>query len=267
MQGAFGLTSETGILCSKRACDVFVVETGSRRSCKSGFSGFAAMSAAARCRTPKLPNTLQTVLPDRGALKDGSRQHSTFSTLVFQPPLVIKNSMPCAMQIQMPDKQSTGSHELLIGAGGTSNVYSVNTRCRSAFDLIVKAPDLCPYSSPVTVLKRDGHVAKFRLASADGEQTSGNQDVRAVLAVSVDTSCDQVTVEVLSPCWLINKANITLQMHTHVKLRSREIRAEDIFLCEPTALRRSSDAPPALLGQLSTSPLCPVQHHKRLFAL
>lgn len=203
----------------------------------------------------RVPTALQTLIRDRAALEAGARQHSTFFSMVFQPPVVIKNSMPCALQIQITDKHGTAGEEMLINAGGTCNVYSVNTRYRSSFDLKIRAPDLCSRGSDVTLLKRNGCVTRIRLPQSDDEEAESGNDIRAIVTVSVGRACDQVSFEVVSPCWLMNKAGVALEIHTHVKLSSRQVRPEDIFACQPTAAGAPSTELPALLGQLSTHPV------------
>jgi hypothetical protein len=138
-----------------------------------------------------------------------------FLTLVFQPPLIVKNSLPCSLRVRLglKNSQSPSSELKSIAPGHSIDVYSLNIRREKVVTLEVFPPG-STQSKIVSLPKSHHHCEPVNVPVGDSPGGPCQDDFRAVILVSVDEACDQMVLEALSPCWLLNKTGLPIEVST-----------------------------------------------------
>ncbi len=113
-------------------------------SCELNFSfdqGFDKIASP----TIRLETTFNCM---QGALGTGLAQSMPEFTLSFQPPLTIRNCLPCEITITLTDSSARPQH-FDVGVGGSIEVYSydMSRKIHMAMQLQVCFCQLCPFSS------------------------------------------------------------------------------------------------------------------------
>jgi hypothetical protein len=178
-----------------------------------------------------------------------------FFTLVFQPPLIIKNSLPCSLRVRSAPKgcQSPSEPES-IAPGHSINVYSINIRREKAVTIEVFPPGAAAQSKIITLPKSHHHCEPVNIPVDGSHGGACQDDFRAVITVSVDEACDQMILEALSPCWLLNKTGLPIEVWSGCQSVVKGVQSNVCsFVCKSTRSRPLSSEleKPILLGHSS----------------
>lgn len=183
---------------------------------------------------------------DRAAAPE--RLTCDFYTITFLPPLVINNTLPCALTLTVTNRSATAPKPATIQPGCSIEVYHINVAREKALLLDVFPPG-CTTPHHVALPRR--HQSREEVAV---EGCSGAQQFRALFVALVDPQCGQVTVEVSSSCWLMNKTGLPIEAATKHPSMVQRSADEAIVMCPSTRDRHAAAdemEAPILLGHAS----------------
>jgi hypothetical protein len=193
------------------------------------------------------------------AQEDPDRLSHQFHSLSFLPPLIILNTLPCTLNARLIHRNSTSpAEDISVDPGDSTEICSFNVSREKTVTLEVTPPG-ANVSSTVVLHKR--HRAEEQLCAtieACGSGNGASAQFRALFSVTVDKQCGQMTIEVSSPCWLMNKSGLPVEVATKHPTILLQSKAEDVVHCLSTRSRppcaTELDAP-VLLGQARVLPL------------
>jgi hypothetical protein len=201
-------------------------------------------------------NNLQVMTNLEVKDKANDRQPLKAYTLEFLPPLVVKNTLPCEMRFRLPMLGLGLGPEAIftVKPGDKVEICSMNISKEKdvAFELF--PPDT---QKPIALLlpKRDRYAQQLH-ADVQPVGCFAQPGFRAVIVVTVDARCGQMTVEASSPCWVYNKSGLPLELSGSISHMLQPGRADTSLLCPSTrgALLPAALELPVLLGSARARP-------------
>lgn len=145
-------------------------------------------------------------------------------TLEFLPPLVIRNTLPCALSFRLVRHASCPPSEVYtVKPGGKVELCCINVSKEKAVLLEVTLKGYAhgkACSFVVSVPRQHRHVEHV----SRPEHLPDSPGFQALFTVAVDGPCGQMTIEATSPCWVLNKSGVPLDVsgaHEHNVLPRR----------------------------------------------
>ena len=137
-------------------------------------------------------------------------------SLSFLPPLIIRNTLPCALRFKLGvhntcEAATKRDPAMVIAPGASLELCCINVSKEKALIFHIFPPDAEKESTEVSLLRQNRHTQQMDIA-ARGRRTTNQSTFRVLFTVTIDMQCGQMTVEASSPCWVVNKSGLPLEV-------------------------------------------------------
>lgn len=164
----------------------------------------------------------------------GGRPSLRSLTILFMPPLLIKNMLPCTLHIKVfSTLQASSTEQFAIAAGAVQEVYAVNVAKERKICLVVEHPEAGWHSETIGLVRAHRHSSQMCVGRGAGLHKS-EAAFRVQFTVLLDQSSGQTTVEAVSPLWVLNKTGLPLELQSVSTLVAQPGQKEETLKCSST---------------------------------